>query len=316
MSYLEQLKKEAQARQKQEHAEALENKQQQAQREQRFRRQVKPALERLRSYLCEMIEQLNYLKPNTKASYQLTGYDKWIEDFKQQKYRVILLDELEAIKNTFNIYPHMTAKRNDIDTRSNFVLRCQCQAPYKLRLKMYKKREAALQQAYFLKHNIRFTYEEEMDANIHFAAALFIVELVIFVEFEFVGCFETSTIDLTVTNFNELGKRFYTLQPKEINHQWLDELAKYILREPNHLQLREKTSGMTPTKHRPKSSAQEASKAPRQKRVVAAQQSSSITADVDEFDEWIRSQEQQLAATTEKATEKKKGFLGIFKKST
>jgi len=312
MSYLEQLKDEAQARQKQEQAQELLRKQQQAQREKLFRTQVKPALEQLRRYLREMIEQLNILKLDTRASYKIKGYDDSIDDFQQQDYRVLLIDELEAIKST-TLYPHLKKRADSIDTSDNIILRCKCKAPYKLRIKKHKKREVALQKEYFVKHHIRFTCDEETDANFHFIAALFIVELVIFVEFEFVSHFETSTIDLTVTNFTELGQKFYTLQPKEINNQWLDELAKYILREPNNLLvLREKNRVSHQWKNISQLGSREASKTP-SKKLATDKKPTSAVADYEEFDEWVRTQEQKLAAAEQKVV-KKKGFFGLFNK--
>jgi len=70
---------------------------------------------------------------------------------------------------------------------------------------------------------------------------IFLFEPKIIVEFQFTGQFKSSTINLIVTNFAELGKKVvYSLQPKEINETFLDELAKYITRQPHHLNLRQK----------------------------------------------------------------------------
>ena len=69
--------------------------------------------------------------------------------------------------------------------------------------------------------------------------AIFLLEPIIHIEFEFVGNFETGVIDLTVTNFTELGKKFYTLQPEEIDEVFFEEFMRYLTRQPNHLVLRE-----------------------------------------------------------------------------
>jgi hypothetical protein len=327
MSYLEQLKNEAQVRQAQERATALERQQQQAQREELFRTQVKPTLERLRHYLGELAEQLNYLKPDTRVCYEIKGYGN-IDDFQPQNYRVILLDELNAIKEG-KLIRHLAQENRLADTRSNFVLRFRYQTPYKIRFQKHKKREMALQKDYLLKHNIRFSCEEETDANFQFTRAIFVIEPIIYVDFEFVGHFEASAIDLTVTNFAKFGKKIYTLAPDEINDPFLDELAKYITRQPNNFVLREKNplvqrqrkslqSGLqTQTlANKPLASEQQTLQSGSQtqlsKPVASEKKPTSTVADYDEFDEWLRTQEQQFA--TKQPTTKKKGLFRLFGK--
>jgi hypothetical protein len=302
MSYLEQLKNEAQARQAQERAEQLEQQQQQAQRQKRFIHQVKPSLQRLRDYLRELAEQLNYLKLETKVSYNIKGYGE-VEDFQQQDYRIILLDELKAINGQF---PRRWEKKPPLyDTSCDFVLRYRCQTPYKIRFRKRKQHDMVLQKNYLIKHQIPFSCEEETDANFQFESALFVIEPVIYVSMEFAGHFETSTIDLTVKNLTEFGQKTYTLVPNEINDCFLDELAKYITRQPNLVVLREKN----PLAHRRRKTLR--TKLPPKPLVT---KTASTTEDCNEFEQWLRTQEQQLAATAKSPTTKRKGLFQLFKK--
>ncbi|OQY55517.1 MAG: hypothetical protein DRR08_08025 [Candidatus Parabeggiatoa sp. nov. 2] len=332
MSYLEQLKNEAQVRQAQDRATELERQQQQAQREELFRTQVKPTLERLRHYLRELAEQLNYLKPDTRITYEIKGYGD-IDDFQPQNYRVILLDELNAIREG-KLTRHLAQESGFTDTRSNFVLRFRCQTPYKIRFQKRKKREMALQKDYLLKHNIRFSCEEETDANFQLTRAIFVIEPVIYVDFEFVANFKASAIDLTVKNFAKFGKKIYTLAPDEINDPFLDELAKYITRQPNNLVLREKNQSahrqrkilQSGLQTHPKtlaskpqlseqqtlhSGSQTQPKTQLSKPQLSEKKPTSTVEDSDEFDEWLRIQEQQLATTP---TTTKKGLFRLFGK--
>jgi hypothetical protein len=286
MSYLEQLKKASQERQQQEQASELQAEQQLAQRKRLFRTQVKPALKRLRQFLGELTEQLNYLKPDTSASYEIKTYGE-ISDFQQQDYRLALFD---------NVYGS-TSRDDNSDTSSDFVLRCVCQTPYKYRLKKHKLSEAELQKKYFTKYHIRFTYTEEPDANSQAIKTLFLFEPEINVEFKFTGQLKTSTIDLTVTNFAELGKRvIYTLQPKQVNGPFLDELAKYITRQPHNLSLRQKNTSPRRIKRR---------------EIVQ-----SITPDKKSQKQKVEveSRTQELAAAKNKTTTKKNGLFRLFKK--
>jgi len=237
MSYLAQLKKVSEERQEQDKANQLQAQQQREQRKKLFRTQVKPTLERMREFLRELTDQLNYLKPDTPVSYDIKAYGE-ITDFKQQNYRVALFDNIYGSTKK----SHHSLKNSDfIDTSSDFLLRCICETPYKYRLKKHNLSDANLQRKYFAKYHISFIDTEESDPNSEAIKTIFLFEPKIIVEFKLTGQFKSSTIDLIVTNFAELGKKVvYSLQPKEINETFLDELAKYITRQPHHLNLRQK----------------------------------------------------------------------------
>jgi len=240
MSYLEQLKKESQERHKQETLKTQKAQNQKIQRTKSFQTKVKPALEQLQRALRELTEHVNYLKPDTKATYEIKGYGE-IDDFQQQDYRVALLDNISGTSIS-------KANTDDNDTCSNFILRCFCETEYKYRLIKDTIAAANLQRKFFTHNQIAFDYKEEADEQQRFTRAVFLFKPKIQVLFEFVGNFETSSIDLTVTNFEELGnKKVYTLQPDEINKSFLDNLATYILREAHQLVLREK-NGTQPQK--------------------------------------------------------------------
>ncbi|MDM8561595.1 hypothetical protein [Candidatus Parabeggiatoa sp. HSG14] len=308
MSYLEQLKKETHARQTTE----LEIQQQQEQQAEIFRVQVKPALERLHLYLHELTQQLNHIKPDTQVSYEIKGYGK-VDDFQQQNYRIMTYDEFNALH--YQVSPTLEKRNDFLDTSSNFFLRCMCQTPYKLRLKTQKKHEMALQRNYFSKHNIRFTCTEENDVNYKFIRAVFVVEPAICVEFGFVGNFETSTIDFTVTNFDKLSKKTYSLQPKEINKQWLNELSKYITRQPHNLVLCEKKPFI---KKQSKTSLKVKPLPKKQHKQVVIEKTEKkpvMANDLEEFDEWLRIQEEQLATkANQQSISKKNRLFRFFKK--
>lgn len=305
MGYLEQLKKQAQVRQTKE----SEIQQQRARQEAIFDSQVKPALKRLFLYLHELIQQLNYLEPDTSVSYHIAGYGKEI-DFKQKNYRVLPYTELEAL----GIHSDETVKdqKNLTYANHNLVLRCHCQMPYKIRIKRYNKSDMERQKKYFVKHRIPFTCTEENDENHKLVRAVFLFGPLIYVEFYFAGRVETSTIDLTVTNFTELGKKIYTLLPKQINEPWLDELGKYLTRQPNKLQLVEKAKFLAQQKNTVVPTI--AKKLETSPPITEKEpEPLSRISDHEEFDEWLRSQEQKLAAEQTEVVKKPKLF-SFFKK--
>lgn len=295
MSYLEQLKKESQERQKQERAKTQKAQNQKIQRTKTFQNKVKPALEQLQLALRELTKHLNYLKPDTRATYQIKGYGE-IDDFQQQDYRVAILDNISGTSIS-------KANNGDFnDTSSNFILRFFCETEYKYRLIKDTVPAANLQRKFFTLNEIVFDYKEEGDEEQRFKRAIFLFKPKIQVIFEFVGNFETSSIDLTVANFEELGKKkVYTLQPDEINQSFLDELAKYILREPNQLVLREKNRAQSQKiKNSPKS--------PTQGNKATRDNSPSST-----FGDQLSAAQTKQKKTSE-TTSKKKGLFGFFKK--
>ncbi len=228
MNYLDNLKKETEERQKLNKEKELKAQQQQALREKRFRTQIKPALKQLRDYLHELIEQLNYLKPDTQVSYFIEGYGE-IDDFQQQNYRLVSLDNL-----------NMQKSQGTNDTSGDFLLRCSCKTPYKYRLRKHTKSETYLQREYFTKQNMHFVCTEENDAKGEFTRAVFVFEPELRVEFKFTANFKTCTIDLAIKNFNGLGDNdFYILQAEKIDGPFMDEMAKYITRQPHKLVLEE-----------------------------------------------------------------------------
>ena len=292
MSYLEQLKQESQERHKQEKAKTQQAQNKTIQRKNYFETKVKPGLKELQRALRELTEHLNYLKPDTRATYQIEGYGE-IDDFKQQDYRVAVLDDISGTSTT-------KAKSGDVnDTRSNFILRCFCETEYKYRLIKDTIAAANLQRKFFTHNDIIFDYNEEGDEEQGFKRAIFLFKPKIQVLVQFVGNFETSSIDLTTTNFDELGsKRVYTLQPDEINQSFLDELAKYILREPNKLVLRETKNSQLQNMKKSKSPTQ-GNKATRKKS--------------PSFGDKLSTAQTNPKKTRETKSEKK-GIFGFFKK--
>ncbi|MCK5716761.1 MAG: hypothetical protein KAH77_04665 [Thiomargarita sp.] len=228
MGYLDELKKESEKRQQQVDKQATETQTQQKQREERFRIQVKPALKRLRDYLLDLTEQLNYLKPETPVCYDIEGYGN-IEDFQQENYRLVSLDNLDLVKRSLS-----SSQNETIDTRNDFLVRCVCQTPSKYRIKKHQESEVKLQREYFTTHNISFTCNEETDDDYQFLRAVFFFQPKIVVDFKFTAHFESSSIKLTLNNFSAFGENIvYTLKPDKINVSFLDELAKYITRQPH-----------------------------------------------------------------------------------
>lgn len=269
MSYLDKLKKEAAEKREKEQITA----QRQAQQEKNFYTHVKPALQRLHRYLYDLIQHLKYLKPDIVLSFTLVGYGK-IDNFRQSEYRI-----------------HYLAT----ETQGDFVVRCTCIAPFKFLLEKRREQDAKEQKKYLQKHGIKFHYTEIPDNRYRFAKALFEIEPIIHTDFLFESDSQAGGINLTIKNFNALGQCHYFIKPEEVHEQFLDNLAKYIVREPNNLILHEKYS--LPPEYRQKLEAVKKEK------------------DYTEFSEWLNIMNESLEQELDKKKKRKLfGFLHRDKK--
>jgi hypothetical protein len=264
MNYLEKLKKEAEEKQREEQITS----QREAQQERIFHAHVKPSLQRLHRYLYDLIQHLKYLKPNILVSYTISGYGE-VDNFRQTDYRIHYLGKEE---------------------QGDFVVRCTYTGPFKLRFEKRREQEAKEQKKYLKKQGLKFHYTEIPDSRYRFAKALFEIEPVIHADFLFEGDIKTNCINLTVKNFNALEQSHYIIKPEEVNESLLDNLAKYLVREPNNLVLQERY--YLPTEYRKKLEQVKKEK------------------DQVEFEEWLDIMNESLEE--ELRNKKKKGLLGFL----
>jgi hypothetical protein len=308
MNYLERLKQETAVRQEQE----LKTQQQLEQQRIHFQAKVKPYLKQLQIYLRELIQQLNYLQPKNLVNYKIQGVGN-LQNLQQQNYKIVTYKDLQALKDrNYSIYA-----QDSPETASNFYLRCECVGQYKVSVKKHKQREINLQQEYLLQHSIRFTCDEYKDDRHNLTAARFVIEPIILIEFGFFGNLETLSIDLRVINFNELGEKIYNLSPQEVNHSFLDELAKYITRQPNHLVLQEKRQKITPLSAQQKDSLEFELWLQKMQREYGESHNTPAKqdnlTDSEEFNEWLRTQETQLHSNQAQVQSKSnKNFFHLF----
>lgn len=310
MNYLERLKRETATRQEQD----FKNQQQLKQQRIRFQAKVKPCLEQLQAYLRELSQQLNYLQPINLVNYQIQGVGN-LQNLQQQNYRIVTYKELQAIQDrSYSIY-----SQDLPEIANNFYLRCDCVGQYKVSIKKPQEREINLQKEYLLQHGIRFTCDEYKDDRYNLIAARFIIEPFIPVEFGFIGNLENQSIDLKVINFNELGEQVYTLSPSQVNHSFLDELAKYITREPNHLVIQAKPRQIKPLSAQQKDKLefelwlQKMQQEYGESLSTAAKPKPDSSKDLEEFNEWLRTQEAQHSTPLVQPKSHKK-FLQLFNK--
>lgn len=258
-NYLDQLKQQAEQQKEQE----LEQKRQTLKYQKILEKQLKPAIKKLHHYLYDLAKQLNYLKPNTRVNYTVEEVDRF-DDLLQCDYTVGDYDE----------------------DGEKFFIRWACQGRFPFRLMRKEEHTAKSLKKLFDKHNIRYDMSIEQE-HYRFKRALFDVEPCIYNEFYFTANPAKNWLDLRVTNFNGLGKQDYIVKPGEVTTAFLDELAKYITRVPNTLQLTERYQLSAESRHKIKQQT--------------------LQKEQEEFDSWLQEAQAELEQLEQQKA--KKGFF-------
>jgi hypothetical protein len=223
-------------------------------------------------YLFELSRELNFVQPDIYANYEVKGFST-LEHLKQQDY--VLCDYDEA--------------------QHEFILRFSCVGQFKFRFAKANKVHAKNQRDYLFSHNLRFHHREEYNDNHQLTRVLFDLEPLIYIEFKFTANAKTQKIDLSLRNFDGLGRQHYSIDPQKIDDVFLDELAKLICREKHTLPLEERYQLTQQgkdmiTRHRKEKTQQEN----------------------DDFDKWLA---QTQASLDREEKRQKRGFLGLLNPS-
>jgi curved DNA-binding protein CbpA len=211
MSFLDQLKKQAEQVKVQESAAEQKKKEISA----RFEKLTKPKMRQIYSYLYEMVEQLKLIQPNPPVKYSIPVLGEY-KDLKQDEYILGGFDEQNV----------------------TFFLRVACHTCRKNIFEIRDIQEVNKMREYLWSHNIHFKWLQDNDKQQKFLRAVFNLEGEIFIEFTFRAEPETANIHLNVRNFEEFGKVDYLIPPQDVDSKFLDTFAMYITRhsEENILQ--------------------------------------------------------------------------------
>jgi len=171
-----------------------------------------PGLARIHQYLSEFKQYLATLAPDTNVDLSLREFGV-MTDLKQTHYQ--LRSGTDPLKSVI------------------FVAELIGEKPVKLGFQYIGEASELIQNLKREGLTIRahsVTHEGTDDQTI-----LMELEAKVPIQMEFKINPEQETIDLTVTNFEELGVRRHTLTANDVNDEMLDELGKYILRRENEL---------------------------------------------------------------------------------
>ncbi len=205
MGLLDDLKSEAEKLQDQQSSEEINRERLEAV----YREEINPKMLMISNYFSEFADQLNILKPDTKVSYTIPGY-KEIKGLIQKEYS-ISADSLERIKK--------------------LRLRFNAELPNEIEFSVTPKSKSTETRKFFEQQNITFSEWPVRDAQQQVIGLTFQLKLKVEILFMFDVNIESSSIQLSVVNFETFGVTQKSYRPESINEKWLEDVGAYILRK-------------------------------------------------------------------------------------
>ena len=203
MGYLDQLKDEARALQDEQTRQAKareENAQYLAQ-------SIHPRMQALYTYLSELTDNLNIVKPQFSVAYDISGFGV-AEPYVQQRYK-------------------LTADSNKAMMQLSLTFFCESEQD--VVIEADSPQAVQRQKEYFFANNVRYRCNEVIDERQNMCSATFTMAREIPVVFKFTV--NAEKLDLSVHNFIDLGVQRYPLKPEQLDEDFFDRLAGYIVRD-------------------------------------------------------------------------------------
>lgn len=179
---------------------------------------VQRKFKEIAGYFTQLAEHLNILQHKINRNYYIDGYGL-VQDLTQRDYVV----SIEKI----------TIDQKDFINVINLRFKCVTPAPL-----IMEKVGAPLikgHKDYLWKNNLKYQCTEYRDAQGQIARAQFSLEGEIPVHFALSASFEDAELTLTIRNFNGFTAEKFVYNVNELSVELLDELAKYIIEQPNNL---------------------------------------------------------------------------------
>jgi hypothetical protein len=213
MSFLDELKKEAEARKQKEMAET----QSRLEAVNRNFLLVQGRLQEVYRYLKKLVEQLGEIDLPVHRSYYVEGIGQ-VDKLLQTGYAVAL--------------KRMTLGHKDFIKEILLGFKCVSDKTFTIE----KDSPAAIerQRDYLWRNNIRFDYEEFRNERGYVYRGTFTVPAIIPVSFIVSGDLESARIRISTKNFNMLIATEFIYELSEVDNAFLDEFAKYLLNKPSN----------------------------------------------------------------------------------
>lgn len=169
-------------------------------------------------YFTELAEHLNVLQHKINRNYFVDGYGL-LQNLSQRDYVV----SIEKI----------TIDQKDFINLIN--LRFKCVTPEPLAIEKVGVPLINAYKDYLWKNNLKYQCTDYRDAKGRIARAMFSLAGEIQVHVTLSASFEDALLTLTVRNFNGFTAEKFVYAVDEVNSDLLDEIAKYLIEQPNQL---------------------------------------------------------------------------------
>lgn len=205
MSFLDDLKKEAEQVKQQKNSSRSSS---DAQKE-LLLGAIRPRVKALYDYLKEMCDQLNVVNPDVHMHYDVRNYGR-LGPLRQSTYKVVV---------------------DDPSSLDKFSVSFVCSRPDQIRFQVDGKDAAISQKEYLWACNMRFTSKVTADGS-----GVFFVDAYVPVTLEFEANLELGKVLMRARNMDALGQTRMVYEPDMLDEEFMDELAKWIVRKDNRFQ--------------------------------------------------------------------------------
>lgn len=174
-----------------------------------YQDEIHPRMTEVYQYLNELTEHLNYVKPETIARYPVLPQRR-PHPFRQHDYK-LTVDSNRQLKN--------------------ITLNCRAELDEAVRFYIEGKERVLYHRELLDSYKLRHDRKEYKDESYELLGADFILEGPMQISIYFVGDIENSAVNLFMSNFEQPGVVKHVLKAHHLNREFLDKLARYLLRE-------------------------------------------------------------------------------------
>lgn len=174
-----------------------------------YRSDIHPKMTAIYTHLNEMVEHLNFIKPDIKVPYKLNASGT-VRKLVQSGYK-INTDSSEEMKQ--------------------LILTFTCALDSAILFEVENKKIVETHIEYLQRFKLQYTSKLYRDDNHDVVSAKFKVKCRVPVTIVFEGDVENSCIIFKLKNFAGLGLQQHVIKPKNVDDEFLDELSTYLVRE-------------------------------------------------------------------------------------
>ncbi len=178
-----------------------------------YEKEIYPRMKEIYDFLNEMIENLNFIKPETIVNYPIyPGGEK--QSFRQGKYQLDI-DSPQLLKD----------------------IKLTCKAELDKPVKLRVKGEDNIKKLFDIlaTYKLQARRKDFNDKSYKLIHSDISIEGPLNISIQFIGSDDSAYIQLLLTNFEGPGEIKRNIDLKNINQDFLDKLGRYILREDNKL---------------------------------------------------------------------------------